>query len=1084
MKERLSAGLLAILMFVCTFSARAETVKKDERSPSNDIVIVLDQSRSMNGDRQKADPEGYRLDAAQMIVGMCDMHSSRVAFIPFAGTIQKSADKDFVNINEARARLEKMKRIESMREEGLASDTDLGNALSRAVMLLLQREDKSNAPMIIVLTDGANSLSTVDKKSDVYLWNESTNTYSVTTVFAYGTDNDNRKNNVSINRVVNATTQQDDAVKAAKHNNIPIYTIALTQIMQPSTGREDESEDVRRRKAEIKRYTGDLRAIADLTNGQYIELDSTKADTLPRMFGEMFATQIGSLLVKEFTPAPINGQDGEYEVLLPILNKSVLEANIFIPTKNIDAGSITLYDAGGKDCSRGAQDVVVLESSRFLLYKIQSPRKLGDWRLVFRLKNKASSLSDISLNLLYNYNVTFKTRVGTGISNLNAPHEGISLGKNDHLYITSSFYQHDEKSGEEILSTDENLYKTQDGAEWKTIRATYSLINENGSVVLSGELPTDGFKAFTCDIDLSQVTSPEGNNRLRGGMYSLEIKADGAGLQRVNTIPVEIHNEKPAQKSGSLYKRIVVNDPSQEVTMNVQTDQPLDIREYIHDPDNDQVTYEFRSQDGADSIIRVKTVKDANGRDSVVYETIMDTNGHLRYGKALYTVTATDIPDGESSTFTFVFDVFSQADSVLNDFQCQPTSKGIDDGIAQKNSIITFEMSLLSRNGAPDTSGIIKDFKGHVGIYDAQNMSRQLDMLEMTLNDDGTRLVVDYTTGNTAGKYMAICQYSYGMNWVPDIEIPFEVLNKQPAVSRDAADALLKRISFNPLPGFLSFIEQPTPANELNVDISKLFVDEDNEKGLVFNASIAPTGAAGDSTDILKVVPTPEGNSVELIPKRFGNVALRFSATDGDGQSTSITVAMSIVDIQLQWLVIAIGVVTLILILLIIHLIRRPRFASGTTLHVYVNAALQADEICYIPHKQGALTLRKYIPEECAMRGGVTAGDLERLSIRPTRRSGGSVVLQYTNKKHALSSLCVQLTGVELDSGSVVWNPETEIMIKHSADASDCLRVTLECEHASSINSHTSFVSKSAASQDVFATDDGAAKTSSNDIDW
>lgn len=101
MKKSFGIRLLLVCLLLLTMLnasyAVADDVGADDRNPSNDIVIVLDQSNSMSN----ADPQNRRLDAAQMIVGMCDMENSRVAIIPFAGKIQASADMGFVPINEA-----------------------------------------------------------------------------------------------------------------------------------------------------------------------------------------------------------------------------------------------------------------------------------------------------------------------------------------------------------------------------------------------------------------------------------------------------------------------------------------------------------------------------------------------------------------------------------------------------------------------------------------------------------------------------------------------------------------------------------------------------------------------------------------------------------------------------------------------------------------------------------------------------------------------------------------------------------------------------------------------------------------------
>ena len=403
-KFRLLSLLLAILLaLIGVASADIMRGEEDEYKPTNDIVIVLDMSDSMLNN----DPDGYRLDAAQMIVGMCDMENSRVAIVPFAGPKLAAFkhDTEFVSISEAKSRIQKMKELENLRDVPYRYNTDLGNALSYAMMLVMNRRDQSNAPMIIALTDGANFISKEGNaknydSQEVYLWDADSNTYRTAIVKDYGKDNNNSSSNRDINGralIVNSDTQQADAVEAARVNQVPIYTIALKGNANTASSRN-----------EIRSFVDTLKQMADTTGGQCIETDFGNAHDLPTAFGKLFANQIGSSLLEQLSPVRETGRT--YRVDIPILNNSVHEANIYIPLENIDVSSIKLTNADGEDRTYTQADVTRLESSnRFILYKIHAPRSVGgDWVLRFDLKDSALSVSDISL----------KTSIGTGYSSM------------------------------------------------------------------------------------------------------------------------------------------------------------------------------------------------------------------------------------------------------------------------------------------------------------------------------------------------------------------------------------------------------------------------------------------------------------------------------------------------------------------------------------------------------------------------------------------------------------------------------------------------------------------------------------------
>ncbi len=84
-----------LLSIILILPALAEGEKTNDSSKlAMDVVVVIDVSNSMGAvdiqgqalDRGN-DPRGYRLDAAAMLLGMCDAEFSRASVILFAGNV-------------------------------------------------------------------------------------------------------------------------------------------------------------------------------------------------------------------------------------------------------------------------------------------------------------------------------------------------------------------------------------------------------------------------------------------------------------------------------------------------------------------------------------------------------------------------------------------------------------------------------------------------------------------------------------------------------------------------------------------------------------------------------------------------------------------------------------------------------------------------------------------------------------------------------------------------------------------------------------------------------------------------------------
>lgn len=1032
MKKALSwfLAILALSMGLkLPLEARAaQTDPAAYSSSSVDAVIVMDQSGSMRFDdpakkNQSSDPQEYRLDAAQMMISMCDM-SSRVAFLPFAGDVlDKYADSDFVALSTPDIRSKKLAQLEGLRGVNLGAETDVGAALSEAVKLLLERTDTTNRPMIIVLTDGQNEINDDAKgkypTKTVQKWNDAAKSFIETKISNYSK---NQANEI-----------MDEATNVAMDNGIPIYSIAL---FNSSASASD-----------VKAYSDRLRAMSAKTNGEFTQVNSRDASQLPEFFGEMFANQIGSNLYQGLEVEPVVNMPGRYKVELPILNRSVEEANIIVPLKSIKmagkTSSVYLYDAAHDDVSGGRNDVLVLKSKYFLLYKIMQPKMTGTWSLEFDLADPNWTPADITFSLLYNYNISLKTMVGRGPADLAAADKGLALYKSETISIDTRFYNHDG-----LPTDDTNLYAVQPlikpSDTWKTIRAEYAFRNKNGEVLFSGKLDAKADR-FTAVIDLSGAYKTiDGQNQLTAGDYTLQIVADGAGLHRENAVQVKILNHAPEAKESTLKRIVYVDDPAADKaeTREVQTVE-INLSGNVSDLDNDTPIFgELKALGDARSIIDMKLEMKQDGSFAVVGKTIYaDDNRKLfKSGTARYSIRVSDV-EGLFTDLAIEVLVQSVTGDILGTFECQTVTQGLTGDVADKNSPVTFNMTLKRKaGGIADDTGAIKDFHGTLSVYDADNKSKLLYHSDFDFLPDDNMLQAIYLTPNTSMNIYVECNYTYGHTdeFAGYGTFAFAINNSPPKEVPAAKNALPAIITFGNLPKLISFLETPTQEKNLTIDLNNLFSDIDNEKKLEL-------GDPYFSNDTLLMFKR-DGDTVTLVPKAAGQLTLTFTAMDGDGEKAEILHQLTIQSVPDKWLrngVIAlVALIALIILTMLIHQARKPRYPRGGVLLIKENVAIFASERYEFSPSKKKIPLSHTMDEAFAQKFGISKTALGSLILKPARGYKDSIAILKTGKPLRVS---VQLDGVDLGKKPLVWEKDQELILQ-AAGNTDCIKIQFTVE--------------------------------------
>ncbi len=490
---------LLVTPFVPVCVARA--AEGNRSALALDVVIVLDQSKSMYDEKdvQKSnDRYGYRLEAAGIMLSLCDTRSSRAAIVPFNDNVLsndsyycKLMDISMTGNNDNRSSM--IRHLLGINKD-TARNTNIGAALEKAVDLLTGpgSANVGNRPVILLLTDG---------------------------------DIDIRNANSSLpNAKLEAESKQqmEDATARARDAGIVIHTIALT-----GTTNYD---------------TSDLARIAKDTGGCFRNIHS--AGDLPTTFNALFAKEIGSDVITLSTTTEETA-DGGYRVDLNIPNRSVTEANIMLGTNGMqktgNIAVITLRDPDGNEVSPDGVSVIRSDTNYFVLYKIVKPEKTGLWTLNFTRDEQETQAADSTINVVFSYAVDLKADVTREVVN-----------KDDEISFEAYFTQ------DGVPAADSDLYRTADEKHPETIRASYSI--QSGSREYgSGDMDTVVGQKFTKTLSLKEIgirhegvytvkVHTEGNGLVRDTEKQFQVK-NQAPRGSNNGAEIKIDVDDPLESS-------------------------------------------------------------------------------------------------------------------------------------------------------------------------------------------------------------------------------------------------------------------------------------------------------------------------------------------------------------------------------------------------------------------------------------------------------------------------------------------------------------------------------------------------------
>ena len=1015
--------LIVLCVIISCFSFG---IAEDNKSPASaedgaatsgvDVIVVLDMSASMynNGTVVGNDDNGYRLDATAMLVGMLDLDGSRIGVVPFGGRVLSDMN---IALKEPGSKWERQEYIDKIYHlRPIKNGTNIGGALMQALYMLDSREDKTNSPMIVLMTDGQNDIPKEDNVSfsPAYRWNAESGFEVHNEAYKYDTE---RANEVT-----------SEAVNCAESLGIPIYTVALSvDPMAQQKGTMSLSE--------ISQRTGVGK------EGILYAKDKNDAKRIPRYFAEILANKIGSSVQEKAHPRRVTPDGNTYEIKVPVLNSSIREINVFLPVKKysnakvernftdisgIIKTSIKVLNGDGKALS-DADGVNVLydagQQGAFATIKIQNPQSTGKmWTLQF---DSVDSPDDVEFNFLYNYSIKLRTEV----QNSGDLYKSGTLRVNTYFVETTS-------NGQEYKSEDPTLYLNHDQDpdfseyNWVTIRTECQLYgyDREGRLMEAPLLPVSGEEWMTLDegeLDFhTDINLAELFPEIKAGNYLLRVKAEGAGLKRQLDLPIMLNNHVPETISGNEYKPgdIIVNKSEEaaqadhpagaswtvsgtsgnleKTTWELVTDGDVTDLEKLHQ------SYKLVPVEGIDQAAELRLSGDLK---TISLETKEDENGGIRAGQVRYQLNYDD-GDGGNGSMLISLDILSDDAKLKSAYDPEWIITGSPaEGTAEadhtyrKNTPVKVSLRLKQKDGQGYADkAVFGNLYANLDIRDRDGNPVKVDGNPIVISDpevtkEGWEWNIT-TTGNQAAEWIA--KVRLGTYEIAPITI--RIPNQTPPVAK-VGEVVTINCSGDKIPEFLQTLigGETKPADPVrNITQTRLFEDSDGDL-LEYSQPIFKdnTGKEIKDAELIKVEDgetegsyriTASGKATSLFSYSY-DCTMEITAVDGDQESATYVQRITIVDLYkklLTWVLsVVIAIVVLVILILIIHQIRKPVFPK---LNLTIREEPSLYETCsepLSPVKKPTNANAMGVDSDMAAKHGLSLALLQNIIIKPIRSS-------------------------------------------------------------------------------------------------
>ena len=268
---------LSIVLSILQAGLFFDTARAAQNAANNrfNVVIVSDASGSM----LSTDPEGLRFEAINQFINLLAEQGNLLGAVSFADNI--NATEELTKVDSAES---KQKIADTLKNTPAKGDTNIGEALQKAVTMLDEAGDKDLPSIILFLSDGNTDLK--DKKD-----------------------------------MENSLNMKADAIQAAREKGIAIYSVCLN--------------------ANKKADVSEMEQISQATGGEFREVGS--ASDLQEVFNSfynlIYGTSTTQLLDEAFD------ESGVLETKFNVPGLGVEEINIIIYGK---VSEVELFDAQGQ----------------------------------------------------------------------------------------------------------------------------------------------------------------------------------------------------------------------------------------------------------------------------------------------------------------------------------------------------------------------------------------------------------------------------------------------------------------------------------------------------------------------------------------------------------------------------------------------------------------------------------------------------------------------------------------------------------------------------------------------------------------
>ena len=894
--------LLLCVLLLCTVSPAFAT------SGAIDLVIVLDDSGSMYKEDDGNDAEGYRFDAASIMLNMCGIEGSRAAVLYFANETREvtsinSGNNAFYVFDRGQNGQAPKKHPMPLSDISLSNPANLRKVFTDKLSNGFGTDAHSMTDSLVKQAQSRSNPGPTNLGNALY--------WAIDILDQGEADRGDRQAMI----LVLADGKCDDpevlesALNACKSKRYKVYTILLQNSDKPI----DESDD------EI----GLFRSLSSAT-GALDTFSPSDAMDLPNIFTEIFADQIGS----EVTPMELDSKydeaTGTYTISIPVPNKSVAEANIMMPTSNGLVSNVRLCKPGTTTpAAADRKSLFIFKTAYFNQFKLIDPTSddmLGVWRLIYKKDPQAQD--DISVNIVFSYNIELEGNIQT------APTTGNDYYKGDRVDLKAVFV--DDQGME---STDELLYRGVGPEDPNAIRCYVRLVPKGM------EEPTAVKKATALELE------PDRGNRCfylnavsaadfgitRSGDYEFVFTAEGDGLIReAIRVPFTLINQAPA---GNVPAKTVleIEDPNAE-SLTQADSETIDFTGFISDPDGDPMTTTV--QCAANDLV---SVDDSDAKDSVI------TVGSLgKAGSTTVNVTFNDSDQNGKSDFVLDVEVVSVKQQLEAGYEpritiIDPPTK--EDGTYENGSVLKFAVTIEPNDGAQNNAYAIADYDPQVSLWwvGGDNTGRDLEIPlekdatrplywtgEFTLPNNERSSAFDFLAKMTAGKDVLINTSSHKVGI--DNQSPYAI---EETVSQEAT---VEPFTFF---GMQLGKEATEP---WDMPYSDFFAEPDVNDVLKFEITSI------DGAAFATVTENEDGTGLHIVPVGKGQAIVHLKAEDPSKLSATCDYVITMVSNSDQvWAQIKhIGFIAAIaaVVAFILYTIFRPRF-SNLNLKVYIKDVAQ-----------------------------------------------------------------------------------------------------------------------------------------------